>query len=345
MKWAWPLLLLVWMGWVAAAERPLPATSPTLTPSSSHVDVLFAGDTALHGPAGESIRRGRDPLQPFAALFKQADVRLLNLECVIAEGGKAQPKFYTFRAHPRVLPTLKRHVDGVMLANNHSGDYGHAAFAQMLGLLHTHGLAYAGGGMNLAQAHRPWVIERHGLRIAILSYNEFMPRSYEATADTPGVAWSEDLQVIDDILHAKHTLRADVVLPVMHWGWENEPVANARQQQLARRMIDAGADAVIGGHPHVTQNVEIYQGKPIIYSVGNFVMRETDNPAQRKGWIVRLRFGPNGAQAFDTHALQLDRQGLPHPLPTQATPCWSSGWDQPRACLPRPDFMPLRTTP
>ena len=142
---------------------------------------------------------GGDPLASFAPLFAQADVRLLNLECAVATRGSALDKHYTFRAHPRVLPVLKRHVDAVTLANNHSGDFGREAFVEMLGLLKQHGIAAVGGGHNLQQAHTPWIVERQGLRLAILSYNEFMPRSYEADAQAAGVAWSEDVRVVDGV--------------------------------------------------------------------------------------------------------------------------------------------------
>lgn len=282
------------------------ATAQTTAPSPQSVRLVFAGDTTLDSSPGKWIQTGHDPFQSFTQLFAHADIRLLNLECVVATTGQALPKNYTFRAHPRVLDTLKRHVDGVTLANNHSGDYGRQAFADMLGLLKSHGLAYAGGGMNLSEAHDPWIIERKGLRIAILSYSEFMPRSYEADSDAAGIAWSEDAQVVDDIRRARQLHRADVVLPVMHWGWENEPVANARQRQLAKLMVDAGADAVLGGHPHVTQDIEIYKGKPIVYSVGNFIMKETDNPQQRQGWVLRLDISASGIEGFDTHVARLN---------------------------------------
>ena len=309
----------------AMAERP--------TRALDDVQLVFAGDTTLDSAPGEWIRRGQDPLASFSQLFAAADLRLLNLECVVATTGQAVPKHYTFRAHPRVLQTLKRHVDGVTLANNHSGDYGRGAFAEMLGLLKTHQLAQAGGGMDLTQAHTPWIVNRKGLRIAILSYNEFMPRSYEAQSDAPGVAWSEDEQVVDDIHRARREHQADIVLPFMHWGWENEPTANARQRQLAKKMIDAGADAVIGGHPHVTQDIEFHQGKPIIYSVGNFIMKETDNPQQRLGWVLRLQINKLGVQGFDTHTARINRQGIPSYDKTTPSPCWQKRWDKERPCL------------
>jgi len=292
---------------------------------AQQVSLVFAGDTTLDDDAGALIARGGDPLAAFAPLFAQADIRIANLECVVATTGEAGSKNYTFRAHPQVLPVLRRHLDGVTLANNHSGDYGRTAFAQMLGLLQAAGLSQAGGGMNLRQAHTPWIVERQGLRIAILSYNEFMPRSFEADHDAPGIAWSEDEQVVDDIQTARRVHKADLVIPFMHWGWENELTANARQRALARKMIEAGADAVIGGHPHVTQDIEHHQGKPIVYSVGNFVMKETDNERQRQAWVLRMVFDRQGAQAFETHAVRIGMDGIPARDPDAATPCWQRG--------------------
>jgi poly-gamma-glutamate synthesis protein (capsule biosynthesis protein) len=318
-----------WRRWWLAAGLGL----STWVQAQSAVTLVFAGDTTLDDAPGELIARGGDPLASFAPLFAQADLRIANLECVVATSGQAGNKNYTFRAHPRVLAVLRRHLDGVTLANNHSGDYGRAAFAEMLGLLQGAGLAQAGGGMNLREAHSPWIVERGGLRIALLSYNEFMPRSFEADHDAPGIAWSEDEQVIEDIRRARRVHRADLVIPFMHWGWENERTANARQRQLARAMVEAGADAVIGGHPHVTQDIEFHQGKPIVYSVGNFVMKETDNADQRQGWVLRLRLDRQGAQALDTHVARIGMDGIPQHDPATPSPCWQRGDAQIGACL------------
>jgi poly-gamma-glutamate synthesis protein (capsule biosynthesis protein) len=292
---------------------------------SAPVSLVFAGDIVLDDAAGTLIESGGDPFADFAPVFAGADIRLGNLECVVATTGSAGDKNFTFRAHPRALPVLKRHFDALGLANNHSGDFGRDAFAEMLNLLQQNQLAQFGGGHNLTEAHTPLIVERKGLRIAILGYNEFMPRSFEADYDAPGSAWSEDEQVVADIQKARSVYRADVVIPVMHWGWENEPTANARQRQLARTMIDAGADAVIGGHPHVTQDIEHYRGKPIIYSVGNFVMKETDNANQRVGWVLRLQLDARGVSAFDTRVAQIDFDGIPTRKPSAASPCWQRG--------------------
>ena len=324
-------LLVLWL--FSCASVATTVFAETAQRASEEVQLVFAGDTTLDSTPGDWIRRGKDPIASFGQLFAEADLRLLNLECVVATSGQPVAKHYTFRAHPLVLQTLKRHVDGVTLANNHSGDYGREAFVEMLGLLDKHQLAQAGGGLNLAQAHTPWIVQRKGLRIAILSYNEFMPRSYEAQSHAAGIAWSEDEQVVDDIRRARRDYQADIVLPFMHWGWENEPTANKRQRDLAKKMIDAGADAVIGGHPHVTQDIEFYQGKPIVYSVGNFIMRETDNAQQRIGWVLRLKIKKSGVESFDTHTARINQQGIPRYDKTSLSPCWQKSWAKERLCL------------
>lgn len=310
------------LGAVCLGLAPLGAAAAEPGPS---VSLVFAGDIVLDGKPGLAIAQGRDPFAPFAAILDAADIRLGNLECVVATTGDPADKNFTFRAHPRTLDVLKRHFDAVSLANNHSGDFGRAAFAEMLGLLDQKGILKFGGGHNLREAHAPLMIERKGLRIALLGYDEFMPRSFEADYNAAGVAWSEDEQVVSDIRAARSVHHADLVIPIMHWGWENETIAGARQRRLARLMIDAGADAVIGGHPHVTQDIEHYKGKPIVYSVGNFVMEEIDNANQAIGWVLRLQLDHNGVQRFDTRVAHIDSEGIPHPASAAKSPCWERG--------------------
>jgi len=316
---------------LAACLLPLPVWADAGT-----VAVAFVGDVMLDDTPGKVIRQGRDPLAPFAAILDSADLRIANLECVVARGGKAEAdKPYTFRAPPRVLKLVKRHFDAVGLANNHSGDFGPAAFGEMLGHLERTGLGYFGGGRTLADAHRPLIVERKGLRIALLGYNEFFPRSFEAGHNQPGIAWSEDEQVLLDIRQARQRDRADLVIPVMHWGWEHETRASERQRALARRMIEAGADAVVGGHPHVTQEIEIYRGKPVIYSLGNFVFDGFTDPLNNTGWLLRLELDKAGVVSSRIVVARIDREGTPHPAPQAASACWERGQAAPVDCRAR----------
>ena len=314
-----------------------PALRAQPNQSAPTVSLVFVGDIMLADSPGKVIARGEDPFAPFAAILKSADIRVGNLECVVATTGSAEPdKPFTFRAAPRSLRFIKRHFDAVGLANNHTGDFGPHAFAEMLGLLDKAGIGYFGGGLDLARAHTPLIIERKGLRIALLAYNEFFPRSFEADVDKPGVAWSEDEQVRRDITLARTQYHADLVVPFMHWGWEHAPLASARQRQLARIMIDAGADAVVGGHPHVTQDVEHYRGKPIIYSLGNFVFDGFSNVDNNTGWLLRLELDRDGVRAWRTTVARMGREGVPVPAPAHAVAtagaCWARGDAAAGAC-------------
>ena len=297
---------------------------PMQSPAADEVTLAFAGDVMLDGLPGETIAAGRDPLADFTDIFDSVDIAVANLECVVATVGEPIDKPYTFRAHPRVLDVLARHFGVVSLANNHTGDFGHAAFLEQLDRLDKKGMARFGGGRDCREARLPLLIERHGVRIALLGYNDFQPREFEAGPTWPGVAWAVDEQVSADIKAARSEHRADVVIPVVHWGWEYEP-ANDRQKALARLMIESGADVVVGGHPHVTQEVEYHQGKLIVYSVGNCVFDGFDPGPSRQGWIFRLRVDPRGMVAWDTLPLKIDDEGTPHIDRDVATPAGGRG--------------------
>lgn len=295
-----------------------PAAVATAQPAGPVVRVAWVGDIMLADGPGRLIRQGGNPFAPMAASLARADLRVGNLECVVARGGKALAKPWTFRAHPRVLPLLQRHVDVVSLANNHSGDYGPAAFTEMLDRLDRAGLPYVGGGRDRRDAHRIRVIERKGVRLAILGFNEMFPRRFEAGDAHPGIAWSDDEQVLHDIRMAR--TQADVVIPFMHWGQEGNLQAHARQRALARRMIQAGADAVVGAHPHVVQDTEVIDGKPVIYSLGNFVFDGFSDTASRTGAVLWMDLTRQGVTAWHLETVHLDQQGTPHPASRSGAP-------------------------
>jgi poly-gamma-glutamate capsule biosynthesis protein CapA/YwtB (metallophosphatase superfamily) len=289
------------------------------------VRLVFAGDIMLDDGPGKTIAAGGDPLAEFDDVLRDADFTIGNLECPVATTGKAlDNKPWTFRADPRALAVLKGRFDALAVANNHSGDYGRGAFVETLAHLKAAGIPYFGGGANLSEAHAPLWIEQKGLRIAVLAYNEFKPRSFEAGANWPGVAWSEDSHVLADIRAARKA-GADIVIPFMHWGWEHEPHPGTRQRDLARRMIDAGADAVVGGHPHVTQGADVYRGRPIIWSLGNFVFDGFDTPASTTGWVLRMSVDRQGVTEWSTVEAHQDEAGSAHRVPDARTPCWRRG--------------------
>ena len=275
------------------------------------IRMVFVGDVMLADTPGRLVRAGKDPFRHFAGLLQGADLSIGNLECVISAKGKAIDKPYTFRAPKRALPLLKKYFSAVSLANNHTGDFGKAAFADMLTSLDRRGVAYFGGGRNLREAHQPLVREIKGKRIGLLAYNGFFPRSFEALDDVPGNAWLDEDYVVHDIRQAKEKLGVDFLIVYPHWGWEYQKLASARQREMARLMIDSGADAVIGGHPHVTQDIEVYQGKPIFYSLGNFIFDGFNDDDTRTGWALQLTLAANGALSWTVLEAKIDRLGVP----------------------------------
>jgi poly-gamma-glutamate capsule biosynthesis protein CapA/YwtB (metallophosphatase superfamily) len=296
-------------------------------------ELTFVGDVMVAEDPGKVIEDGGDPFAALAHYLPAKRLRIANLECAVATTGTAEIKPFTFRAHPRTLPVLAKYFDGVSLANNHSGDFGKAAFAEMLGLLEAAKLPYFGGGRDLTTAHRPWIVERDGVRIAFLGYIEFKPRSFEASSSRPGVAWSgEDEQVLRDIRNAREAEHADLVIPFMHWGWEDEGAPSERQRVFARRMLDAGAAMVVGSHPHVTQGAEIYHGKPIIYSLGNFVFNGFDTEATTTGWLLEASVTKAGVTRWRTRVARLAANGVPHIDEKASSPCGDTHSDTVRQC-------------
>jgi len=277
--------------------------------------LIFVGDVmvAQDEETGRLIERGEDPFEPFAGLLKEADVAVGNLECVIAEKGEPVPKAFQFRANSRCIPVLKKHFTALTVANNHSGDFGKLALVEQCERFEKAGLPYFGGGRNKADARKPWIVERNGIRIALLGYCEVFSRSFQAETNLPGVAWSEhEDEVLADIKAARDNYKADVVIPFLHWGVEHEP-ANDRQKTFARRMIDAGADVIVGAHPHVTQGTAYYKGHLIVYSLGNFLFNGFHDDESQTGWALRLTVDRKGMVRWDTIVARLDERGVPHP--------------------------------
>ena len=209
---------------VAGLSACLALVAGAARAADADVSLIFVGDVMLDDGPGRLIAAGGDPLAKVAPLLAGADYRIANLECSVSTRGQGLPgKPYAFRTSPDALRVMQGRFDAVAVANNHSGDFGSEAFVDTLEHARRAGIQAFGGGRNLREAHAPLWIHRNGLRIAVLAYNEYKPRSFEAGASRPGVAWSEDDEVISDIRAARKA-GAHIVIPFMHWGWEGRPV-------------------------------------------------------------------------------------------------------------------------
>lgn len=209
-----------------------------------------------------------------AQYLKSADILMVNNEFCISDRGEKMPwKYYTFRS---ALSNLKifEHigVDIVSLANNHVFDYQADAFYDTLSNLDASGYLRVGAGANAAEAQAPIYVVANGIKIAIISASsaEKFVLTPEAGEDTPGVAYMYDeTQFVEN--SAKAAMNADFVIAYVHWGTEDSDQINDNQRSVARKLVDVGVDCIIGAHPHVLQGTEFMDGKPIIYSLGDFV--------------------------------------------------------------------------
>ena len=181
----------------------------------------------------------------------------------------------------------------------------------MLDLFEKNKVSFFGGGKNLRAAHEPLIIEKKEKRIAILGYDLFLPRSFEALPDRAGVAWGEDDFIVAGIKRAKEFYKADFVVVFPHWGWEHEKIASKEQQRVAHLMIESGADIVVGGHPHVTQNIETYKNKYIFYSLGNFIFNGFEGIDATTGWALELDLNQNLSVKWQLHEAKLNNNGIP----------------------------------
>lgn len=312
----WNVLLVACVFGQVSFAQGLVAQDPVAERHSSSpgsVSVVFVGDVMLDNGPGHAVASGRDPFAACAKLLLDADFTVGNLECVLGDGGNQLLKSYTFRGADESPRFLRRYFSAVGVANNHSLDFGPDGLVESLNVLEAARISQFGGGRTLAEARRPLVFEKHGIRIALLGCNGFQAEKSAATASTPGVAPLREADVCADITAAKST--ADFVVPFVHWGPELHPQPRAADREIARAMIDAGASAVIGGHPHVTQTVDVYAGAPIVYSLGNFVFDYYPvDPPEWTGWVVKLTFTPGKPVTMKTHAVVLDAAGLPRPV-------------------------------
>ncbi len=251
------------------------------------VVIYFGGDVTLSHRFQETA--GDDTLYTFRRWNPQPrpDLFLVNLENPVTRLHEKVEKEYNFRMKPVHLATMKNGgINVVTGANNHAHDYGAEGLLETIRHLDSAGIARVGIGRNLAEARMPAMFSLNGTLIGILGYAGW---NFPATDRSPGVAPRDINLIRDDVRQLRE--KADVVIVTFHWGTELDTVPNSEQLFLGRGAVDAGADIVIGHHPHVLQGIEQYRGKTIAYSLGNFI------------------FGGNAVHSYETALLAADLRG------------------------------------
>ena len=263
--------------------------------TESGLTLVVVGDIMLDRGVGTKIKESgaEFPFERVAGILREADLAFGNLESPISSlGAAAKGKEVTFRSALEVVSGIRdAGIDVVSLANNHASDYGPAALTETMDVLAHSGVTYIGAGANPAAARRPANRVIKGVKVSLLAYTYRFHMVVEAQEKRPGVAIASSEQIQADVKKAKKW--ADVVIVSFHWGWEYSDHPDAETRKLAHLTVEAGADLVIGHHPHVIQGVEAYKGGLICYSLGNFIFDQRGKRT-RRGLILRCQIGKSG---------------------------------------------------
>lgn len=244
---------------------------------SQGVKISLVGDIMMEGSVRTHINKnGFDyPWEMVKKYFQDDDITIGNLETSITTRGTNWPnKQFNFRSDPRNLKSMKESgIDIVALANNHTLDYGYDGLVDTLNHIDKSGIKRVGGGKDRKEAIQEVVFEKDGMTLGFISVSRVVPDvKWYATNKRPGIIGAYDPHVEEILNKIKQVKdKTDALVVSIHWGKELNTEPRKEEINLAKKMIDAGADIIMGHHPHVLQGIEIYNGKPIFYSLGNFV--------------------------------------------------------------------------
>lgn len=276
------------MATLISAKRRLPVHN-----ADTEWSLIAGGDVMLSRFVATKMARAGSVHTPFdfvRDLLQSADLAIINLENPVEEGPPVSITGLKFRANPPVLEGIAAAgIDVVTLANNHLSDAGDDAIAATLTHLKDAGILATGAGQDASEARTPVILERNGTRIAILAYGESRFKNQVTFAGTqPGIALADPIIMREDIAAAK--LRADVVIVSLHAGAEYKAVPDTVQHTLTQAAVDAGADLVLGHHPHVIQPLENIDGTWVIYSMGNLIFDQMWSENTRRGMLLKYIF-------------------------------------------------------
>ena len=317
-------------GYEEAAAALAPLLSDTLAPLPT-IRIAAVGDINYDRSPAYIIQTTGDlayPLSRVTHIFEAADYTIANLETALGDVGEPAAKRYPFRSPPETAESLAiGGVDLVSLANNHAMDYGAEALLQGIDLLHAAGVATVGGGADESASHAPHIAEINGLKVAFLGYvnvtveaiTNFDTQSWSATADAPGLAWGDPARVSEDVAAIRPEV--DLVVVILHSGYEYIEEPSEAQVAAARAAIDAGADLVVGHHAHILQGIHRYNDGVIAYGLGNFLFN-IDGPPETA--ILNVWLDQNGVRQLELLPAIIQEHGQPRLAePEEARPILS----------------------
>lgn len=228
-----------------------------------------------------------------------ADLRIANLECVLARGGTPWPgKVFHFRSAPQNVACLTAAgIDAVSLANNHTLDYGPEALLESVAALDAAGIRHAGAGADDDAAWSPAVVRAGGLDVGLVAFTDNTP-DWAAAPRSPGVAYAPVDAAHPLGRRLREVVRAtrpavDVLIVSAHWGGNWGAEVPAEHRALAHALVEDGADLVFGHSPHIVRGIEVHRGRPVIYGAGDFIDDYAVDPVERndQSFIFMLDLG------------------------------------------------------
>lgn len=204
---------------------------------------------------------------------------------------------------PAVVPALKgAGISILSVANNHIGDWGRFAYIDTLSRLKENEIQYTGGGNNYTEATTPTIIEKYGIKIGFLGFSDKGPDWMKATADQSGILLASDPNFDEIIKNAAK--QVDYLVVSFHFGEEYQTKHNAKQELLAHKAVDDGAKLVIGAHPHVVEDTEIYKNSYIAYSLGNFIFDQAFSKNTMQGMLLEVKLNKDGSMTIKKDTTQ-----------------------------------------
>jgi poly-gamma-glutamate synthesis protein (capsule biosynthesis protein) len=249
-----------------------------LSMASAQVSFCAVGDILLDRNVRLEIEKNgiHYPFEKTKEFISQHDIAFFNLECPLADSTDGFPinKKHSFRGDTSYIKAIKEAGFTIAsVANNHTIDYGKNALLQTIENLQQNEIFAVGGGKNQKAAFAPLLFEIKGESFAVFAVLEFLLEGTTFTENTAYPAFAQINRLCDSI--EKYQDKVDHILVSFHWGVENAKIPHSRQKEYAHKVIDAGADLVIGHHPHILQGIEVYKEKIILYSLGNFIFDNT----------------------------------------------------------------------
>ena len=281
------------------------------------VVLAFGGDVHFEGALRSKLAASPSTtLAPIAPVLRRADIAMVNLETAVTTRGTPQGKQFVFRAPPTAFAALRgASVDVATMANNHGLDYGRVGLEDSLAAARHYRFPVVGIGRDAKQAYAPYRVKVKGRRIAILGATQVIDdqliRSWTAGPDEAGLASAKD---VPRLLQAVHQARrsADTVVVYVHWGVELRGCPTAVQRKLARQLVAAGADVIVGSHAHVLLGAGRMGSSLVDYGLGNFAFYATSEETTRSGVLFVTVTGHHVDGYSWTPARISD--GVPQPL-------------------------------